>query len=48
MRVGFAYFQSKAAILVMAMFAKNDSADFSAAQRAQIANELRIAERNFK
>jgi len=31
MRVGFAYFQTKAAIVVVAMFSKNDAENFTAA-----------------
>lgn len=48
MRVGFAYFPAKAAIFVLAMFAKNDAANFAAAQRSQIAEQLKLAERNFR
>ena len=48
MRVGFAYFATKAFILVLAMFAKNESSDFTAAERAAIAAQLRQAERTLK
>ena len=48
MRVGFAYFQVKAAIFVVAMFSKNEASNFTAAEKAQIARELKIAERNFR
>jgi len=48
MRVGFAYFQVKAAIVVLAMFSKGDAANFTAIQRTQIARELKIVERSFK
>lgn len=47
-RVGFAYFQSKAAIIVVAIFAKNDAANFSASERAEIAKWLKQFERNFR
>jgi hypothetical protein len=48
MRVGFAYFRSKSAIIVVAMFAKNDAANFTAAERNEIAKWLMQVERNFK
>jgi hypothetical protein len=48
MRVGFAYFRLKAAVFVVAIFAKSDSPNFSKAQLSAIAAELALAERNFK
>jgi hypothetical protein len=48
MRVGFAYFQVKAAIFVVAILSKNEASNFTSAQRAMIARELKDAERNFK
>ncbi len=48
MRVGFAYFRVKAAIFVAAIFAKNEASNFSVSERAEIAAELRRAERNFQ
>lgn len=48
MRVGFAYFQLKAAIFVVAVFAKNEASNFTPAQCAEIARELKIAERSFR
>ena len=47
-RVGFAYFQIKAAIFVVAVIAKNEAANFTAKERAEIAAELKRAERNFR
>ena len=46
-RVGFAYFRSKAAIIVVAMFSKNDASNFTAAQRSEIAKWLKQIERSF-
>jgi hypothetical protein len=48
MRVGFAYFQAKAAIIVVAMFSKNDASNFTAAQRAAIEKWLKMTERDFR
>lgn len=48
MRVGFAYFATKAAIVVVAMFAKNDTPNFTAAQRTEIEKWLKRIERSFK
>lgn len=48
MRVGFAYFQVKAAIIVVAIFSKNESSNFTAAARAEIAKWLKQVERNFR
>jgi hypothetical protein len=48
MRVGFAYFRSKAAIIVVTMFAKNEAANFTAAQRAGIRKWLMQVEKSFK
>jgi hypothetical protein len=47
-RVGFAYFQTKGAIIVVAMFAKNDAANFTAVECKEIAKWLAELERNFK
>ena len=47
-RVGFAYFRSKAAIIVVAMFAKNEASNFTAAQRTEIRRWLRLVEESFK
>jgi hypothetical protein len=47
-RVGFAYFRSKAAIVVVAIFLKSDAANFTASQRAEIEKWLRAVERSFK
>jgi len=38
--VGSAYFQAKAAIIVVAIFAKNDASNFTPAQRSEIATWL--------
>ena len=43
-RVGFAYFRTKSAIVVVSMFSKKDEENFSAAQRAAIAKWLRKIE----
>jgi hypothetical protein len=48
MRVGFAFFQLKSAVFVLAMFAKNDSANFTAAERKALARLLKETERNFR
>lgn len=48
LRVGFAFFRLSAVILVVAMFAKNESANFSAAERAAIKAQLLEAERSFR
>jgi hypothetical protein len=48
MRVGFAYFQMKAAIIVVAIFSKNESSNFSAAERTEIAKWLKQVERSFR
>jgi hypothetical protein len=48
MRVGFAYYRIKAAIFVIAIFPKNKASNFSLAERAEIARELKLAERNFR
>src|SRR5437667_3191538 len=40
-RVGFAYFQTKAAIAVVSIFSKNEASNFTAAQRAEIAKWLK-------
>jgi hypothetical protein len=47
-RVGFAYFRAKAAIIVVAIFSKNDVANFTAAQRAEIEKWLKKIERSFR
>ena len=47
-RVGFAYFRSNSAIIVVAMFAKNEAANFTAAQRVEIGKLLNGIERSFK
>jgi hypothetical protein len=47
MRVGFAYFPIKDAVFVVALFAKNDAENFTMAERAEIAEQLKRAERNF-
>ena len=47
-RVGFAYFQIKAAVFVVAIIAKNEKANFTAKERAEISAELKRAERNFR
>jgi hypothetical protein len=48
MRVGFASIVSKAAIIVVAIFAKNEAANFTPAERIEIAKLLRQIERDFK
>jgi hypothetical protein len=48
MRVGFAHFARKAAIVVVAMFAKSDAPNFTVAQRAEIAKWLSRVERSIK
>jgi hypothetical protein len=48
MRVGFAYFQAKAAIIVVAVFAKNEASNFTAAERSEIAKWLRQVEGSFQ
>jgi hypothetical protein len=48
MRVGFAYIQTKAAIIVVAMFAKNEAPNFTAAQRVEIGKWLRRIEKSFR
>jgi hypothetical protein len=48
MRVGFAYFRTKAAIVVVAMFAKNEAQNFTAAQRVEIRKVLAQIERSFQ
>ncbi len=47
-RVGFAFFQTKAAIIVVAMFSKNEASNFTAAQTAEIGKWLKLVERDFK
>jgi uncharacterized protein len=47
-RVGFAYFKSKSAVIVVAMLMKNDAANFSAAERAEIAKWLKLVEGSFR
>jgi hypothetical protein len=47
-RVGFAFFRAKSFVFVVAMFAKNEAADFTAAERGEIARLLREVERNLK
>ena len=47
-RVGFAYFRTHAAVIVVAMFAKNESSNFSAAECAEIAKWLKLVEKEFK
>jgi len=47
-RVGFAYFRSKAAIIVVAIFSKNEASNFTAHQRAEIEKWLKAVERSFK
>lgn len=47
-RVGFAYFRAKAGVIVVAIFAKNDAANFTAAQRAEIEKWLKLVERSFR
>ncbi|HZK81666.1 MAG TPA: type II toxin-antitoxin system RelE/ParE family toxin [Humisphaera sp.] len=48
LRVGFAYFRIKAAIFVVAVFAKNEASNFTKAECTEIAAELKRAERNFR
>ncbi|HSU66640.1 MAG TPA: hypothetical protein VLJ39_07200 [Tepidisphaeraceae bacterium] len=48
MRVGFAYVRVRAAIIVVAVFSKNVAANFTAAERAAIAERLRRIERSMK
>ncbi len=48
MRVGYAYFAEKDAIIVVAMFSKNEAANFTAADRAEIAKWLKRVERVFR
>jgi len=47
-RVGFAYFRAKSAIVVVAIFSKSDTANFTANQRSEIAKWLRLVERSFQ
>jgi hypothetical protein len=48
MRVGFTVFPAKAAIIVVAMFAKNDAANFTPAQCSEIEKWLKQIERSFR
>jgi hypothetical protein len=48
MRVGFAFFQSKSAIIVVAMFSKSEMPNFTAAQRVEIGKWLKRIERSFR
>jgi hypothetical protein len=47
-RVGFAYFRAKAAIIVVAIFAKSNAANFTPAQRVEFEKWLNQIERNFR
>jgi hypothetical protein len=47
-RVGFAYFRAKAAIIVVAMFSKNQASNFTTAQKNEIARWLKRIEGDFK
>jgi hypothetical protein len=47
-RVGFAYFRSKAAVIVVAILMKNEAANFTPAQKSQIEKWLREIERSFR
>jgi hypothetical protein len=47
-RVGFAYFQDKDAIIVVAVFSKNEASNFTAAERAEISKWLKRMEREFR
>lgn len=47
MRVGYAYFAEKHAIIVVAMFSKNETANFAASDQAEIAKWLKRVERAF-
>ena len=48
MRVGFAYFRLKAAIVVVTVYAKNEAADLSPQQKREIAKWLRLVEKELK
>lgn len=48
MRVGFAYFPAKSAIIVVAMFSKNEAPNFTAAQKAEVKKWLERIEKSFK
>jgi hypothetical protein len=47
-RVGFAYFRSRDAIIVLAIFAKNEAANFTAVARAEIAKWLKQFDKDFR
>jgi mRNA-degrading endonuclease RelE of RelBE toxin-antitoxin system len=47
-RVGFAYFRTKAAIIVVAIFSKNEASNFTDAERAEIEKWLKLMERDFR
>ena len=48
MRVGYAYFRTHAAIILVALIAKNEAVNFTTAQRAEIAKWLKLVERDFR
>ena len=47
-RVGYAYFRSKDAIIVVALFAKSEAPNFTAAELVEIGKWLKRFERDFK
>ena len=47
-RVGFSYFPTKSAVIVVAMFSKTEAANFTAAQRAEIRKWLSRVEKSFR
>lgn len=48
MRVGYAYFAEKGAIIVVAIFSKNEATNFTKADQAEIAKWLKQVERAFR
>lgn len=47
-RIAFAYFRAKAAIIVVAVLSKNESANFTPAQRQEIGKWLKQFEENYR
>jgi hypothetical protein len=47
-RVGFAFFRKRSAIIVATIYAKNDAADLSPAQRSQISRLLESIEQDWQ
>jgi hypothetical protein len=47
-RIGFAFFRLKSVVVVVAMFAKNETGNFTGSERASIAGKLARIERALK